>query len=159
MGIGVDVKTGNIYVADSGNERIQKFSNTGGFITKWGGLGTANGQFDNPSRVAVDSGGNVFVSDSNNNRIQKFNSDGKFIRKWGSEGTANGQFSFPEGIGINLKSGNIYVADTGNNRIQEFTNTGGFIRSWGSVGSASVDSIESTEPVQSLKEQVNPFAG
>ena len=37
--------TGNVYVVDSGNARVQKFDNDGQFLTKWGGLGSGNGQF------------------------------------------------------------------------------------------------------------------
>src|SRR5438876_663229 len=92
-------------------------------ITKWGSQGTGNGQFKNPSYVAVDSSGNVYVADSGNNRIQKFNSDGTFITKWGSTGTADGQFRGPDGFAID-SSGNVYVADYGNNRIQVFAPKG-----------------------------------
>ena len=64
--------SGNVYVADSGNHRIQKFTSTGTFITKWGSLGSGDGQFNEPGGVAVDALGNVYVGDSNNFRIQKF---------------------------------------------------------------------------------------
>jgi hypothetical protein len=69
------------------NSRIQKFTNTGKFIRKWGTEGSGNGQFQDPNGVAVDSAGNAFVSDGDNNRIQKFTNTGKFIRKWGSFGS------------------------------------------------------------------------
>ncbi|TLX92936.1 MAG: hypothetical protein E6K97_00270 [Thaumarchaeota archaeon] len=52
-GVAVD-KSGNVYVAGVGNNRIQKFTGDGKFITKWGSLGTGEGQFYNPGRVAVD---------------------------------------------------------------------------------------------------------
>jgi hypothetical protein len=59
-------------VADSGNNRIQKFDASGGFIAKWGSLGSGDGQFSNPQGMAIDAQGNVYVADSGNNRIQKF---------------------------------------------------------------------------------------
>jgi len=73
MGVAVD-SAGNVYVADPGpgNHRIQKFDSNGTFLTKWGSLGSGDGQFNKPRRVAVDTAGNVYVSDNNNHRIQKF---------------------------------------------------------------------------------------
>ena len=54
---------GNVYVADSYNWRIQKFSSSGAFITKWGSSGWGDGQLDSPSGIAVDSDRNVYVAD------------------------------------------------------------------------------------------------
>lgn len=54
--------SGNILVVDSGNHRILRFSNTGGYIDQWGSLGSGNGQFNFPVGVAVDTAGNVFVA-------------------------------------------------------------------------------------------------
>ena len=71
-GVAVD-SSGNVYVADKDNHRIQKFDNNGNFITKWGSNGwTGNGQFQYPEDVAVDSSLNVYVADTYNHRIQKF---------------------------------------------------------------------------------------
>jgi sugar lactone lactonase YvrE len=114
---------GNVYVVDSNNNRIQKFSGTGTFITKWGTRGSGDGQFQDPWGVAVDNAGNVYVTDSGNNRIQKFSSTGTFITKWGTRGSGDGQFVNPWGIAVDA-AGNVYVADSGNNRIQKFSSTG-----------------------------------
>ena len=84
---------GNMYVTDSANDRVQKFTSNGTFITKWGSHGTAVGQFLGPEGIGVDSQGNVYVADTGNSRIQKFTSNGTVITKWGSLGTADGQFS------------------------------------------------------------------
>ena len=122
--IAIDSSSGNVYVADSGNNRIQKFTSSGkfkpDFVTKWGSPGSADGQFRIPSGLAVDSSGNVYVADTGNDRIQKFDSNGKFITKWGSPGSGDGQFSVPYGIAIDSSSGNVYVADKGNSRIEVF---------------------------------------
>src|ERR1051326_8401149 len=93
-GIAID-SSGNVYVADVLNHRIQKFSSDGRFITKWGSFGAADGQFLGPSGTAIDTSGNVYVADTTANRIQKFSSDGRFITKWGSFGAADGQFNQP----------------------------------------------------------------
>ncbi len=123
---------GNIYVADSGNHRIEKFDSSGTFITKWGSYGSGDTQFINPSDVAIDSSDNVFVLDGGNRQVKEFDSSGTFITKWGSSGSGNGQFNNPKGITID-SSDNIYVADTDNNRIQEFDSSGTFITKWGGI--------------------------
>ena len=58
-------------------------------LTSWGSYGSANGQFDSPSDIAVDSSGNVYVVDMSINRVQKFNSDGNFITSWGEHSVIN----------------------------------------------------------------------
>jgi len=133
LGVAVD-SSDNVFVGDTGNNRIQKFDNDGKFITKWGSLGTGERQFHGPSDVAVDKkSGNVFVADVANNRIQKFNNDGKFILMWGSEGSGEGQFRFEFGISVD-SSGNVYASEYSNNRVQRFTNTGDFFTKWGTKG-------------------------
>ena len=102
-GVAVD-PSGNVYVADNQNNRVQKFTSDGKFITKWGSVGSGDGQFTNPQGVAVDSSGNVFVTDVGNNRVQKFTSDGKFITKWRA-----GQVSYPGGVAVD-HSGQVYAS-------------------------------------------------
>jgi hypothetical protein len=116
--------SGNVYVTDAGNSRIQKFSSSGKFIAKWGSLGRGNGQFNWPRGIAVDNSGNVYVADTFNNRIQRFSSSGAYLSKWGSWGTGINGFQSPMGITID-DSGNVYVADTGNQRIKKFGLMGG----------------------------------
>jgi tripartite motif-containing protein 71 len=123
QGIAID-SSDNVYVADSSNDRIQKFDSNGNFITKWGTEGEVGGQFYYPEGIAIDSSDNVYVADSSNNRIQKFDSNGNFITTWGSHGEGDGQFAidgpFVEpSIAID-SSDNVYVADYGNNRVQVF---------------------------------------
>ncbi len=131
-GVAVD-STGNVYVADYVNHRIQKFASGGTFLAKWGSLGTGDGQFNFPTDVATDSFGNVYVSDVHNNTIQKFNSDGTFLAKWGSSGTGDGQFNGPKGVAVD-SAGNVYVADSGNQRVQKFSSGGTLLAKWGSRG-------------------------
>ena len=104
-GVAVD-GNGNVYVADTYNHRIQKFTSDGVFLTKWGSYGSGDGQFNYPEGIAVDGSGNVYVADSGNNRIQKFTADGIYLTKWGSEGSRNGQFVYPTGVAVDA-GGNV----------------------------------------------------
>ena len=70
-GVTVD-QTSNVFVVDTSNQRISKFTATGTFIRKWGAPGTSSGQFKNPRLLVTDAAGNVYVADVENNRIQKF---------------------------------------------------------------------------------------
>ena len=70
-GIVVDA-TGDVYVSDSGNHRIEKFDREGNFITQWGGFGNGDGQFNFPYGISVGPRGSIFVVDSANSRIQQF---------------------------------------------------------------------------------------
>lgn len=81
-GMSVD-KNGYVYIADIYFSRIQKFSSEGKFITKWGRLGSEDGEFSLPTATTVDSNNNIYVVDAGNNRIQKFNSNGQYITSWG----------------------------------------------------------------------------
>ncbi|WP_255317342.1 choice-of-anchor U domain-containing protein, partial [Candidatus Magnetobacterium casense] len=117
--------SGNVLIADSYNNRIQKFTSIGTFITTWGSGGSGDGQFNYDHAVAIDGSGNVYVADGNNHRIQKFTSSGTFITKWGSNGSGDGQFSYPRGIAVNASGSVVYIADNENSRIQKFSSSGG----------------------------------
>ena len=144
--------SGNLYVADQNNDRVQKFDRDHNFVDKWGIAGTDGGQFANPAGVAIDASGNIWVSDTDNHRIQKLNSSGVFQKAWGygvAGGSAvesciagcqaglplanDGAFWNPRGMAIDA-SGNIYVADSGNHRIQKFDSGGNFLKKWGKDG-------------------------
>jgi DNA-binding beta-propeller fold protein YncE len=133
-GIAVDA-AGDVYVTDSWNNDVQKFTADGAFLLRWGGPGIGDGQFDSPEKIAVDEVGNVYVVDGGNSRVQKFSPGGSFILKWGSEGTGDGQFRFP--VGVAASGGAVYVADGGNNRVQKFSTAGDFIGAWGEYGAGS----------------------
>ena len=70
-GVAID-GSGDVYVTDTGNHRVQKFDREGTFLTQWGGFGVGEGQFNFPYGIAVDARGSVFVVDSGNHRIQQF---------------------------------------------------------------------------------------
>lgn len=106
---------GYIYVTDFGNglgnnDRVEAFTSTGGFITKWGSLGAGDTEFHDPWGIAVDGAGNVFVADTANNSIKKFTSDGVLLAKIGGPGSGPGQFSGLMGVAVD-SGGNLYATD------------------------------------------------
>jgi len=133
VGTAVDARTGDIYMTDWTNDGFHKFSSTGEHLFLRGEQGTGEGQFNDPSGIAVDDYGNVYVADTYNDRVQKFNSDGNFITQWGGEGTLDGEFDTPRGIGVD-GFGNVFVADTNNDRIQKFSGVGKWLKTWGTTG-------------------------
>jgi DNA-binding beta-propeller fold protein YncE len=62
IGIDEDDAKQNVYVTDLGNNRVQRFTNNGIFVSTWGMIGSEAGQFNNPGRIAVDPSGNLFVA-------------------------------------------------------------------------------------------------
>ena len=73
----------SVYVVDQGHTRIVKFSLDGQVLASWGSSGNSDGQFNDPTSVAVDPTTNkVYVADPRNKRIQVFDSNGKFLTKW-----------------------------------------------------------------------------
>lgn len=73
QGIDLDASSGTLLVADSNNNRIQRFSTALGYLGQWGSLGGAlAGDLQRPAGVASDSFGNVWVADTRNNRMQRF---------------------------------------------------------------------------------------
>jgi len=114
-----------VYVADSGNNRVQKFDSSGNFLGMWGTAGSGDGQFNSPVGIAIDpSSGNVFVVDRANDRIQVFDSNGNFITKFGSSGSGDGQLENPLGVTVST-DGRVYVTDEGNARVVVFGGGGG----------------------------------
>ncbi len=129
---------GNIYVADTGNNRIREIATNGDctVLAGTGSTGSDNGPgasatFNSPKGVAVDLLGNVYVADTNNHRIRRIATDGQVttLAGFGSSGAftdgvlSAARFNQPSGIAVD-SAGNLYIADTGNNRIRMISNAG-----------------------------------
>jgi hypothetical protein len=101
-GIATD-SSGDVYVADHQNQRVDEFSSTGGFIRAWGwGVSDGISQFETCTSTC----------------------------QGGSRGGGAGQLDYPGGVAID-GSGDVYIAGLDNERVDEFSFTGGFIRAWG----------------------------
>jgi len=143
-GVAVD-NLGNVYFADTGNNRVRKVSN--GIISTVAGNGTAGFTGDNgpataaelsvPVGVAVDTAGNLYIADAQNNRIRKVtfsgNSTSGIITTFAGNGTAafsgdNGlatsaQLQYPTGVAVDAQ-GNVFIADTYNHRVRKVSSSG-----------------------------------
>jgi DNA-binding beta-propeller fold protein YncE len=86
MGLATD-NSGNVYVADTCNNRIQEFTADGKFLNVFGSKGSGEGQFLWPYDLEIDAEGNIYVADAGNSRIQKFTNTGTFICAWGIHGS------------------------------------------------------------------------
>ena len=110
-------RDGRIYVADTGNHRVQVFWENGTFFRQFGSYGSGPGQFSSPEGIYL-YGSTIFVADTGNHRVQAFHHDGTLLHQFGSYGSGPGQFSSPEGISGGYEG--YHVADTGNHRVQGF---------------------------------------
>jgi len=114
---------GSVYVADTWNYRIQKFTADGTFVSMWGffgGAADAPEAFYGPRGLAVDARGRVYVADTGNKRIVIFDRDGKYLTQFGTVGMSLGQLDEPVAVALD-SAGNVYVTDTWNQRVQVFT--------------------------------------
>jgi hypothetical protein len=137
-GVATD-SSGNVYVADAGNDRIQKFDADGNYLLQWGTEGTANGELNEPTGIVVNSLDEVIVSDLSNHRIQVFDTDGNFLRVIGGTCGGVGNLCGPWGVAVDSLD-NIYVTDGENGatdlyKVNKFTRLGVFVSSWGTAGS------------------------
>ena len=135
MGVTVDA-SGNVFVTERNNDRIQKFTPDGDYLAQVGSSGQGDGELEWPLDVAVDDSGYIYVADSYHSRIEKFTSAGTFAKKWGTFGTAEGEMHQPFALDVD-DSGYVYVLDTGNKRVQKFTSQGVFVTAWGDSGSGA----------------------
>ncbi|MBM3270483.1 MAG: hypothetical protein FJZ01_22845, partial [Candidatus Sericytochromatia bacterium] len=147
-GLAVDA-TGNVFVADSFNNRIRKVGPDGS-VSTLAGDGTAgsldgpggSARFYQPTGIAVDASGSVYVSEAFNQRIRKITPAG-VVTTLAGDGTAgfadgastSARFRNPVALAVDA-SGTLYVADRGNNRIRKVT-PGGFVSTLAGDGTAA----------------------
>ena len=112
---------GEVYVVDQGRARIVKLSSDGQ-SSQWGSSGSGDGEFLEPTAVAV-FGETVYVADSQNGRIQVFDSNGKFLNKWNVPEWQKSVWQFPDLI-VDSKNKRLYASSTVTNEVIVFDLSG-----------------------------------
>ncbi len=122
-----------LYVADQGNDRIQKWTTAGEFVAQWGRNGDGPGDLFHPTRVHLAPNGEIYVAEHQNHRISRFTRSGVFLGWFGDSYPS--QVAHPVGVATDA-AGNVYVASASSHRIYKFASDGTFLRFWGEYGSA-----------------------
>ncbi|HEY6066623.1 MAG TPA: NHL repeat-containing protein, partial [Thermoanaerobaculia bacterium] len=135
-GLAADAR-GNLYVADTKNNRIQVFDTNARLVRSLGTAGSGDGQLKEPGGVAVDADGTVFVADTWNHRIVRFGANGSWI-----DAFIDGERSFFGPRSVLIVRDSVYVADTGNKRIVRFDKKGKRVSDWGTAGSGPGQFVE-----------------
>src|ERR1035441_2240385 len=118
-GVAVD-KDGNLYVADTMNDRVEVFDADGTFIRTWGKNGDGPGYFARPKGVAIDSDGHVWVADGMQDRVQVFTNEGQLLIAMGGHGLLPGQYQGLVNVASDNKRNRIYTSEIYPGRVQEF---------------------------------------
>ena len=133
IGITVHPTTGQIFIADTFNHRIQVLNKDLTYSHSFGQYGSSPEQFNYPWDVTFDNEGYLYVADNSNDCIKKFTSTGQYISTFSSRGSNPGQITKPSFILIDNNL--LYVSEAGNNRISIFDTNGCFIHCFGKSGS------------------------
>ena len=112
--LAIHYKTGNIYIADKENHRVQVFSCNGEYLFMF------SEKMDEPMGICI-SQTKVFVTQFTSHCINMYELEGKLIKSVGSYGNGEAQFKYPRGLDVSDKTNNIYVCDYSNHRIQILT--------------------------------------
>ncbi len=137
-GIATDA-SGDLYVTDSGNDRVEEFASSGKIIRAFGSSAPGSGQLLSPGASRSTRAANVWVLNSmgasEGGRVVEFSSSGAFKSQFGSKGAGPGQILVAGGIAFS--GGHLYVSEIGQQRVQEFSITGELIRAFDEQGSGS----------------------
>jgi DNA-binding beta-propeller fold protein YncE len=137
-GIAID-STGNVYVADTPNNRIEKFTSALAFTTMWGTKGSGNGQFNQAYGVAVGNGigtgglpAEVLYATDGAGRVEKFDLNGNFLGQFGS-----GLLAQPRALAVDPNNGDVYVVNAAKEQVDVFDDAGNWLFMFGGNGTGN----------------------
>jgi tripartite motif-containing protein 71 len=125
-------QSGQIYVVDSGNDRVAIFSKDGSYLRAFGETGKRPGQFDGPVGIAIDDNKRLLVADKGNNRIQIFDLNGKVIDTFKT--LYRDKAVNPVDVAVNNDGSEISVTGNANHRVMVYNSDGDLLRHWGGEG-------------------------
>lgn len=126
----IDKKTNRLYVSDASSRSVSVLGLDGAYIKKIGSGGEADGQFNLPISMAVNSRGELIIADAFAANVQIFNPEGRFVRKIGRRGDAAGDFQLIKSVAVDSND-NIYVADGRSHSVTIFSYKGDLLLSFG----------------------------
>jgi DNA-binding beta-propeller fold protein YncE len=122
-----------LYILDTVRPRVFAYSEDGRMVLKFGARGTAPGEFNYPTFLALDPRGNIYVNDTLNFRIQVFSPDGKYLSQFGEAGDGSGSINRPKGMAFDSQ-GHLYIAEALFSTVQIFDPRGQYLLSFGEGG-------------------------
>lgn len=140
-GITIDPE-GNLFITDTGNDRVVKCDEQGRFLTETGGFGWEEGQFNRPTYIATDHGLNIYVVDTQNKRVQRFDRNLNFISTIQADASQSGQieatddfsgFGLLEGIAV-TSGGELLLSDIEDDFVIKLDNSFAYEKTFGGFG-------------------------
>ena len=133
-GVGIHPLNNKLYITESfNNHRVQVLDASLNYVSRFGSLGSGNGEFREPWDISFDTTGQCYVADHLNGRVQVFTENGQYLRQFGKKGKGEGEIADCTSIAIDCDI--VYIADSANSCVSLFTTEGSFLTSFGTEGS------------------------
>ncbi len=128
---------GNLWLTDTGDHRVMKFTTDGRLLATYGTRGKPGcdrTHFNQPADVAFAPSGDVYIADGYGNaRVVRLSAAGKYLGSWGRHGTGPGAFRLIHSVAVDAR-GRVYTVDRANARIQVFSPEGRYLTQWRHIG-------------------------
>jgi DNA-binding beta-propeller fold protein YncE len=132
-GIAIDPE-GNLFIVDTGNDRVVKCDGEGNFLKETGGFGSEEGQFNRPTYITTDNGLNIYVADTQNKKVQRFDRNLNFISTIQIEPSENfSGFGLLEGVAV-TSAGELLLSDIEDDCVIKLDNFYAYSRTFGGFG-------------------------